>query len=364
MKREFIKVLVCPECKDNVTLKSFDETEKNIIEGLLFCERCSCLYPIINRIPRMLHNSLYENIEFLKKHEKIISGYLPNRKSGELKGTLSQLQKETIDKFSYEWKTYSTFGWEDPVYNIDYERQVFSQKTLFDPCEFKDRIVLDAGCGNGRYLHWASQYGANLAIGIDIGYSVDVAQENLKNAKNVELVQCDLFHLPFKEDFFDIIFSIGVLMHTGNARKATESLVKILKQNGKISVHLYHKSNILYEFLDILIRKYTTKLPSDKAILFTKHLYTLAKILYALHIGNIINGLILRIDNHPHCIFDWYTAPVATHHDYDEIYQWFNELGVEVIADLNVDKGLLKEIIKPLKLLVVKGRKKRERMRA
>jgi hypothetical protein len=38
-----------------------------------------------------------------------------------------------------------------------------------------------------------------------------------------------------------------------------------------------------------------------------------------------------RLDPHPHCIFDWYAAPIATHHTYPEVIGWFDEIGWTVV---------------------------------
>ncbi len=46
-----------------------------IVEGLLYCEKCGRWYPIIDEIPRMLPDSLRiekDDIEFLRKHKNDI----------------------------------------------------------------------------------------------------------------------------------------------------------------------------------------------------------------------------------------------------------------------------------------------------
>ena len=41
-------------------------------------------------------------------------------------------------------------------------------------------------------------------------------------------------------------------------------------------------------------------------------------------------GKFVRLDSHPHCIFDWYAAPAATHHTYDEVREWFEASGLTI----------------------------------
>ena len=167
-----------------------------------------------------------------------------------------------------------------------------------------------------------------------------------------------MFNPPFPEEFFDIIFSIGVLMHTGNAKLATKSLVNHLKKEGIITVHMYHKGNLIYEFNDFWIRKYTTKLSIEQLISYTQKMRTLAKVLDRLKLLRYVN-VFMRLENHPHCIFDWYSAPIATHHTYKEVYEWFDELGLEVIRDNSIsNRYFFKKLIRkihPLISLTVSG---------
>ena len=50
-----------------------------------------------------------------------------------------------------------------------------------------------------------------------------------------------IFNLFFRENFFDIIISNGVLHHTHNPKLAFLELTKYLKKNGYIIIGLYHR---------------------------------------------------------------------------------------------------------------------------
>jgi hypothetical protein len=41
----------------------------------------------------------------------------------------------------------------------------------------------------------------------------------------------------------------------------------------------------------------------------------------------------VRLDPHPHCIFDWYAAPIATHHTYQEVESWMTRMDFTIVAD-------------------------------
>jgi len=82
MNKTMMNILACPIDK-NHPLELFEINEKKdiISEGVLFCQKCSRFYPIIEEIPIMLPDDLRDKkqeIEFLKNYkdklpEKIIT---------------------------------------------------------------------------------------------------------------------------------------------------------------------------------------------------------------------------------------------------------------------------------------------------
>jgi SAM-dependent methyltransferase len=167
-------------------------------------------------------------------------------------------------------------------------------------------------------------------IGIDLGEGVESAGKNTAALAEVQIIQADIFHLPFADSSFDAIFSIGVLMHTGDAKAAARSLVAKLKPGGSLSITLYGKGNPIYEWVDRRMRQWTTRMSVEELEDFTRRAYTLRRALERIGVANQIARFI-RFDPHPHCIFDWYAAPIATHHSYTEAKQWFREMQLEGI---------------------------------
>ena len=54
MKRELMKILVCPVCKGELKLTVGEENEKEIVTGSLYCPKCNVTYPITDTIPNLL----------------------------------------------------------------------------------------------------------------------------------------------------------------------------------------------------------------------------------------------------------------------------------------------------------------------
>jgi uncharacterized protein YbaR (Trm112 family) len=75
MKRKLMDILACPIDKHHpLDLYVLDEKEE-VVEGLIFCSKCSRWYPIRDEIPELLPDELRkekEDLPFLQKWKKKI----------------------------------------------------------------------------------------------------------------------------------------------------------------------------------------------------------------------------------------------------------------------------------------------------
>src|SRR5205085_888189 len=98
--------------------------------------------------------------------------------------------------------------------------------------------VLDAGCGTGRHAHYAASFGAAV-VAVDLGPAVEVAARNNVGAASVQVLQSDLYNLPFAPKGFDFIYSLGVLHHLPDPEGAFKNLLRFLKPGGEIVIYVY-----------------------------------------------------------------------------------------------------------------------------
>jgi SAM-dependent methyltransferase/uncharacterized protein YbaR (Trm112 family) len=348
-----VDLLRCPKCGGAVETVSFDlGAGAEVVSGVLRCRTsgCAAWYPVVRGIPRMLPPDLRQELtdafvrEFRPKLEASGIALAPAAQADD---PLGGLKRHTIRNFGFEWLEYARFGWDDPVHNIGYEEALFRRKALLERDEIRGKLVLDAGCGNGRYTHWAAQYGARV-VGVDLGDGVESAAANTREQANVQIVQGDIFRLPFAAGTFDAIFSIGVLMHTGNAKRATATLARLVRPGGTVTVHLYGKGNVIYEAVDWSLRQWTTRLSIERLQGVTRKFFGARKALERVHLDGLANRFI-RIGAHPHIIFDWYAAPIATHHTYPEVLAWFAEMQVPVVRTNDSPSAPLgRRLLRPL----------------
>ncbi len=58
MRRQLMDILVCPECRSELSLSVAEERDDEIVSGSLKCQSCGKTYPIEDTIPNMLPPSL------------------------------------------------------------------------------------------------------------------------------------------------------------------------------------------------------------------------------------------------------------------------------------------------------------------
>jgi SAM-dependent methyltransferase len=96
-------------------------------------------------------------------------------------------------------------------------------------------LVLDAGCGIGRYTALAAQLGAE-AVGIDVGSSVTRAARLWPGPA---FVQADLAAPPFAPRTFDTVFCFGVLHHLPDPARGLEACFDLVRPNGVVLAWVY-----------------------------------------------------------------------------------------------------------------------------
>jgi len=216
----------------------------------------------------------------------------------------------------------------------------FRIKTGLRPEELKGKLVLDVGCGMGRFAEVATRWGARV-VGIDLSAAAEVAAKNLPDRDFVAF-QADVFALPFAPESFDIIYSVGVLHHTPDCEAAVKTLDKYLKPGGILAVWLYSGYNKWYRFSDFW-RRYTHKMKPE-----TLHrvLRVAVPVFYHLErglrqvplVGRPAAGAVHHIfpvnqQQDPEArmldTFDWYSPKYQSKHTYEQVFRWYEAMGME-----------------------------------
>jgi ubiquinone/menaquinone biosynthesis C-methylase UbiE/uncharacterized protein YbaR (Trm112 family) len=121
----------------------------------------------------------------------------------------------------------------------------------------KGKKVLEIGSGTGAHSAFFSSHGAQM-------YSTDITLDRvIATAKKLDMIsdnssniclQADAESLPFCSDFFDVVYSNGVLHHTPDTEKAIEEVYRVLKPGGKAAIMLYARDSFYYWVVLFLLK--------------------------------------------------------------------------------------------------------------
>jgi len=186
-------------------------------------------------------------------------------------------EKNYADNFGIQWNHFRQTQL-DSTSGVPISANRFWSATGWDPKELENKWVLDAGCGSGRFAEVALAAGANV-VAIDYSSAVNAIQKNLQPHPNLYVVQADIYSLPFPDNFFDFVYSLGVLQHTPNVERAFKALIPVLKDSGQICVDFYWKRFRTLMHSKYLVRALTKRL--SKKWLFSFLERHITKLLFA-----------------------------------------------------------------------------------
>lgn len=312
-----VSILACPRCGDELHLSE---------DGAAFaCHACHATYPIIDGVPRL-------NLG-LDEHS------LTN----------------VANTFSFEWNAH---------YRGDFESDTLFGRTRAEDWamvteamgiteeDVRGAVVLDAGCGSGRFCQLFAEHGARTVIGVDMNDAVGEAARQCAQFENIHIVQGNIFELPFKLAIFDLIWCNGVLHHTPDAAGAYRALARHVRPGGILYVWVYADRFNPFRFTKSLLRlagphrwhPVALQLLSSMfayASLALLRLYRLVRSLPGLRPRGAWGRRTVRARTVPELKLTWFDAlspEFDTRHTEAEVVAWFRDLGFREIKTLEEPK--------------------------
>ena len=257
-------------------------------------------------------------------------------------GVLTFLSDKTIaESFGIQWNTFPKVQL-DSYSGDSRSLERFANETGWDKKRLKGSLVLDAGCGAGRFSEIALAMDSNLVM-VDASDAIFAAKSNLVLNSDSFLVKASLLNLPFQSDVFDFVYCIGVLQHTSNPYDCIEELARVTKRGGEIALTFYERSG-WWTLLNAkyLIRPITKRL-NEKFLL---NIITISSRLWF-----PLTNILFRL---PHKLgkFFQFTIPVANYVQ----YQYANDELRRVEAIQDTFDMLSPEFDKPLRKIDVVSR--------
>jgi SAM-dependent methyltransferase len=226
MKPQLLTLLVCPSCGGDLHLRDAREDTEEIESGTLACAGCGAQYPIVGFVPRFVPPENYSS------------------------------------SFGFQWNRFrrtqldSSTG--QPITTCRFFEQSSWQRS-----EMSGRWTLDVGCGAGRFAEVALGAGARL-VAVDYSSAVDACRQNLGPHPRLDVVQADVYRLPFRPQRFDFVYCFGVLQHTPDVHASFVALAAQLAPGGRLAVDLYPRIALNVLWPKYWLRPLTKKMPPER----------------------------------------------------------------------------------------------------
>ncbi len=205
MTPALLDLLICPDCPGDIGLElSNGESQGGeVVAGTLTCPACRHAWPIHDGVPRFVQGA-----------------------------------EDYSGNFAYEWQRWGLVQI-DRFANHRLSTTRFLADSRWSPEWLKGRLILDAGCGAGRFTDVAATLGARV-VAVDLSGAVTAARANTRDhGDRVDVLQASLFRLPLRAGAFDGVFCMGVIQHTPDPERVIARLPVHLKTGGRLAYNFY-----------------------------------------------------------------------------------------------------------------------------
>ena len=153
-------------------------------------------------------------------------------------------KKENSFSFGKNWKDFIDTSFSE-------DRVELAKRSLADFLggvdNIKGKTFIDIGCGSGLFSFAAFLLGAKGVVSVDVDENsiacVKRLREKLDNPSNWKVIQGSALDTQFIKSLgqFDVVYSWGVLHHTGDMYKALDNIACLMSPTGLFYLAIYNR---------------------------------------------------------------------------------------------------------------------------
>jgi SAM-dependent methyltransferase len=246
-------------------------------------------------------------------------------------------EKRVGATFSTEWEAYEYGPTLWTASTVD-RLQTFRGECGLSDGELEGKRFCEIGCGLGILTNAAATGLGAEAWGMDLSTSVFRAAAEFKANPQVHFVQASIFSAPFKPQQFDFVYSHGVLHHTLSTKEGVRRAAQLVRLDGTLYVWLYGFDDVRISLpkrlafaLEAATRPLIARLPAAIATLVLLPLIPVYQVASLFGRLSGTHGSTYSPRQAMHAARDRFTPLFAHRHEFEEVANWYRELGLKTI---------------------------------
>ncbi|CUW38082.1 conserved protein of unknown function [Magnetospirillum sp. XM-1] len=316
MREWLIEHLICPTCPGEVGL-SLSVTARegdDILEGELACPACDARFPVRGGVPRF-----------------------------------TPAGADYCGNFGFQWNKWRALQI-DRLSGHQLSAGRFFGDSGWDPAWLEGKLILDAGCGAGRFSDVAASAGARV-IACDLSSAVNACRETTAAWDGrVQPIQASIFDLPLRRGIFDGVFCMGVIQHTPDPKRLMSGLPAFLKPGGRLAYNFYEADFWPWlQGIKYALRLVTPHLPTGATLALSRALvrvfFPLTAAFARLPVFRTLNVMIPICPVHDSVLtpeqryawtvldtFDWYSPRYEKRQKHKEVIRLLTDAGMTEVT--------------------------------